>query len=749
MIVTLRRTEATSFEGHGVRGFISVETENGKSKLYVFRFPTREEPDPPGWAWLARHGVSTDAIIAGWNEDHSQNHVAERTMIVFSTRYGGSKFLLTESKDASLSTPVAMLSLIDPSTVAPRRIDIETSAAELVPARYIDWSKIDVDPGEPGDAAHLVIQIDAIEPAKWPRFRAPDQQDRNPPDWWFVETFTGIAHERVASSWGKEGRNRPLEDAVRLLAQALSGHPVPLSPDGTVDLNRYRREVVRARLTQGVKPFVFIGRPDLTIDHTKAIFTDTAGPFLFRTGYEEKKSYGWPAMIANNAGAMLKNLDDEDDLRTTLVKFVRFASSGHPPKPKNPSKELVRAIMRFPDVNWPPILGIARIPTMREDGSILSMPGYDASSKLWFAPEFELAPIPEIPSNDDIERAKTDIVGPFVDFPFVEEAGALAGAIACLVEQVVRPMIKGPRPLYVFDAPPEGQGTGKTLLAKTIQTVITGQSPRTSPAGRREEEIEKRITTLLREGDPFIILDNLEGIVSSSALAQLATGEGWRARLLNTNEAPILPQIATWVLTLNNAQLNRDLSRRIVMVRLDAKVPNPNKRTGWTIKEKGGPPVWALARRANIIRACLIIARSWVNAGRPEDPNLVLGSFESWVHVVGGIIHHAQISTSGLAKAVETAAERDTNLDDHRTLVRMWLSEQPNMALPAIEIGRIAQKYGLYENRLLARGTPESQGRRMAEILKGVLGQIHEGHKIDVYPQKHNGHTCYVLTPVN
>lgn len=743
MIITLRRAEATHFEGVGVRGFVSVETDDGGSRLYAFRLPTREEPNPPGWAQLAKLArVETERVIESWNESQSNNPVAEQALIEISTLYAGEKFLLTEIPDPKGTGPAAELVLLDVRVAAPKKM---TSLTPLPPppAVYVDWSRVNVLKGEPGDPAYLFIEIDALDSSLWPRFRVPDATDRSPPDWWFVETFTGIAHERIAFGWTRQG-NPPLDDTVLILAQALSGHRVPLTPEGRVNLERFRREVVRARLAQGHKPFVFLTRPDHTFEHTKAILTDAVGPFLFKTGYEEKKSQGRAVMITNVGGAMLMPLDRESVMRTVLNNYIRFATSGRPPKPKQPPKELLESMMDFPDASWPPIKGIVRIPTMRADGTILAKAGYDESSQLWFAPEFELDPIPEYPTRDDVARARALLVTPLAEFPFVNEAGAQAGTIACLLEQIVRPMIDGPRPLYIFEAPPEGQGTGKTLLALTLQAIITGQKPYTSSPGKREEEIEKRITSLLREQNVFVVLDNLEGVINSPALAQLATSTRWQARLLNTNEAPILEQAVTWALTLNHAQVNRDLARRIILIRLDAKVPDPNKRKGFRIENVIR---WVLDRRPALIRACLILARSWHNAGRPKDPELALGSFEGWCMTVGGILHHAGFL--GLSKAIEASAERDTNVEDHRFLVRLWLQTSPDMALPAIKLGQLAEANGLYEGKLLKKGAPIAQGKRMANILRGVLGRVIEGHRIELHPTRQNGYSLYTLRPVN
>ena len=51
-------------------------------------------------------------------------------------------------------------------------------------------------------------------------------------------------------------------------------------------------------------------------------------------------------------------------------------------------------------------------------------------------------------------------------------------------------------------------------------------------------------------------------------------------------------------------------------------------------------PEWALLNRAELVRACLILCRAWIAAGKHEAPSRpTLGMFESWARVMGGILH--------------------------------------------------------------------------------------------------------------
>ena len=53
-------------------------------------------------------------------------------------------------------------------------------------------------------------------------------------------------------------------------------------------------------------------------------------------------------------------------------------------------------VMSLPDFRLPALANITEIPTLRADGSILSTPGYDPVSKLYYVPSRNLI-VPKIP----------------------------------------------------------------------------------------------------------------------------------------------------------------------------------------------------------------------------------------------------------------------------------------------------------------------------------------------------------------
>lgn len=162
------------------------------------------------------------------------------------------------------------------------------------------------------------------------------------------------------------------------------------------------------------------------------------------------------------------------------------------------------------------------------------------------------------------------------DFPFVDDASR-ANAIAAPLTAVARELIDGPTPMFAIDAP--AQGTGKSLLANGIGTIIIGAQPAVTTETRNEEELRKRITALLRGGVPVVLLDNITKRMESGTLCSLLTAPLWSDRLLSKNEQVDVPVRAVWLATGNNLELSGEMTRRVVWIRLDSRRDRPWERS--------------------------------------------------------------------------------------------------------------------------------------------------------------------------
>lgn len=329
-------------------------------------------------------------------------------------------------------------------------------------------------------------------------------------------------------------------------------------------------------------------------------------------------------------------------LRNRLTKAADFYEVG-PEDIRNcaPPMDVVKDILAMPPTEWefPPLQGIIESPALRENGTLITLPGYDGASQLYYAPDpaLILPEIPEQPTTDQISGAIERLLDIIADFPFVDGASR-ANAIALMLTPVCRPAINGPTPLALLDA--TTQGTGKTLLSEVVSLIVSGREGALFSAPRDAEEWRKQLTSVLREGSPIVIVDNVKYRLDSDALCKALTETIHGDRILGQSRTINLPVRCTWIATGNNIQLGGDMPRRCYWVQMDAKCSRPFERTGFRHKRLKH---YVLAHRGELLAALLALARSWFVAGCPQPDVTPVGSFEDWTTIVGGILQHAGV----------------------------------------------------------------------------------------------------------
>jgi hypothetical protein len=363
----------------------------------------------------------------------------------------------------------------------------------------------------------------------------------------------------------------------------------------------------------------------------------------------------------------------ESGMRGTLERAANFIklTAKDDTIPIPPPIEVVRDIMSLRDWPFPPLEGISETPTIRTDGTILSKPGYDPITRLYYvpAPGLNLPPIQEKPTMEDVKNSTELLKEIICDFPFDGEA-SLANAIAAIITPVLRPLISGPAPMTLFDKPQAG--TGASLLADITSLIATGRSSAVLTAPSEDEDWRKSITSLLMLGRNVITIDNIEGRLSSPSLAAVLTSISWQDRVLGHSQMVILPHHVSWIGTGNNIRLAGDLPRRCFWVRMDAKEARP-----WQRKDFRHPHLvqWIIEKRGTIIIAILTIARSWILSGKPQVKDLpVMGSFETWVDLIGNVLDYAGIKgfLNNLEEMYETADEETPQWEN---FISVWLDQ--------------------------------------------------------------------------
>jgi hypothetical protein len=318
---------------------------------------------------------------------------------------------------------------------------------------------------------------------------------------------------------------------------------------------------------------------------------------------------------------------------TRAARFFKLKVKGDTEEmvPAHPPEFTINAIHKrkvYPGIR--PIEGVIEAPTLRPDGSILSAAGYDPATRLYLQPSVEIEPIPDKPSRQEAEQALSLIYDLVSDFPWmndIHKAVWLCGLLTVLG----RASFMGPAPLFAFDG--NVPGAGKTKLADLIAIIASGRRmPRSTwPGGENaDEEVRKRITSLVVQGERFVLLDNVDCELGGAPLDAAMTGDTWKDRLLGTNTDIVMPLKMVWFASANNMEFRGDFVRRVMVSRLETTLEKPEERTGFKYPEL---VEHVIENRGRILRAALMVLRAHRANGRPKlvDP---LGSFEKWTHAI-------------------------------------------------------------------------------------------------------------------
>ncbi|MEL7895857.1 hypothetical protein [Vreelandella neptunia] len=266
---------------------------------------------------------------------------------------------------------------------------------------------------------------------------------------------------------------------------------------------------------------------------------------------------------------------------------------------------------------------IITAPTLRLDGSLLNRPGFDVGTGLLLEISDDgIHPVPTHPTGEQVEQALTRLMVPFANFPLVGpvDKGIL---LAALLTAAVRPVLPT-APAVGFDAPT--QGSGKTLLAKCVAVLALGEVPTIWPHtnARDDEEIRKRIMTILMTGARAVIWDNVIGIFDSAALAGALTSQNYSDRILGKTGSANVPNKALWLLTGNNLTLAGDLPRRVLKCRIDPEMDRPFAR-----QFDVDPEAYCQQHRQRMIADALTVIRGWLTSNDAPAPGK-MASFEAW-----------------------------------------------------------------------------------------------------------------------
>lgn len=317
--------------------------------------------------------------------------------------------------------------------------------------------------------------------------------------------------------------------------------------------------------------------------------------------------------------------------------------------------------------------GIVEAPTLRPDGTVIAKPGYDDATGIYFAPGgVKFPPVPDKPTRKQAREALSLLKDVLNDFPFVpddedEPLGAPSAsrsvALSAILTAICRKALRT-APAHAFSA--TTMGTGKSLLCDTVAMIATGREATATSHGKTEEELNKRLFSMLLKGDPVVVIDNIEDPVRSDEFCTVLTAETWQSRILGLSKTGVVPTNVLFLLNGNGLSFEGDIRTRVIMCGQDARMEDPGERTFDRDLRKYVP-----AERARLAVAALTVLRAFVVAGRSGlDEFPPFGRFEDWSDLVrGALIWLGEPDPCATREAIDAI---DPERDKLSALLRAW-----------------------------------------------------------------------------
>jgi hypothetical protein len=278
----------------------------------------------------------------------------------------------------------------------------------------------------------------------------------------------------------------------------------------------------------------------------------------------------------------------------------------------------------------PALVAVIETPTIRADGSVLSTPGYDPQTGLYFDAGSTVFPtINPTPTREDAIAALSKFEPVLREFPWREPAdrsAALSGLMTPLVRRTLRSA-----PLHANRAPT--MSSGKSLLVDCASYLATGRVCAVMTQGKDEDEQAKRMLAVLVEGDAVNSIDNIEHPLGGADFCSILTQEMYQGRLLGLTRMVRMPTCTTWFATGNNLVIQGDLCSRVVLCDLAPPCAQPQERTFEINLHEYVPQ-----HRGELVVAGLTMMLAYIHAGRPDVGLKPFGRFETWSDLVRATI---------------------------------------------------------------------------------------------------------------
>ncbi|WP_185928621.1 MULTISPECIES: DNA-primase RepB domain-containing protein [Sphingomonadaceae] len=266
-----------------------------------------------------------------------------------------------------------------------------------------------------------------------------------------------------------------------------------------------------------------------------------------------------------------------------------------------------------------PVVGLARQPYYRPDGSLTTASGYDPiSQRIGVFDGAKFATVGT--SREDAQQAFDLIDGLLAEFHFVSDTDK-AAAFSAILTAAVRPSFDL-APAFHVQAP--APASGKSYLCEVISGFAGPGTPARMSYPKTPDEATKAIMAVLLGAPAVIEFDDMDtDWLPHGSINRMLTSRSITDRILGQSKTATVSTTALVLGSGNNVEPIRDLARRVITIKLNTRSARPG-----TIQYAGNPVAKLRAEREKYVSAALTIIEAWKAAGSPKAPVPPVASYD-------------------------------------------------------------------------------------------------------------------------
>lgn len=404
-------------------------------------------------------------------------------------------------------------------------------------------------------------------------------------------------------------------------------------------------------------------------------------------------------VLFNYFGALVKPDVDEVTGVTTLKTLTPndlkwYLRRDFTDKPENVITTLASDILSHPDLPVTRINGLVATPVFREDMTLITAPGLDPATGLYYAPDADMSKtvFRTTATRGDALKALDSLYELLTDFPFKVLHKDRTAYLAGLLTLFARPSIKGIVPALAIDG--NGQSVGKGLLSSMLSWIAYGHDLATMSPPKSGDEWESKIDAIVLSGSSFEVIDNIVGKFGCDQFASLLTSMRRRIRIKGVSKVVNVPATTFWVINGNSMILNSDIAQRLLFCNIQHPDAGGRKQEAFHVNKTYGCTLEELIKRdrPKYMQDCLDIFCAWVNAGQPRRKKVCMAKYGTWEAIIGGLLDWLAPGLKFLADHQSDVKIIDNERESDITFLHQLLIEFPDSEKIPFRAVQIANK---------------------------------------------------------